>query len=231
MTDFIIKAVIILFFLISLDLLFIEKSVPSKIMGGFLTFLFSYLFIKTEIKNKKDVQKRKRLRGNISFGGGKVDKFLGKDLLELINDTNSLMQEIDWFNMYSDYSFVLFPIGKAFEGFLKKILLKQRIIKESDLLLDPNVSIGEYFHPKDGLINKRIKTPKRYKAIPSKIYSVYQDYRNKLFHYDLHSNTKITYYEEATFIIGQIEMLIVEAYSAYIIFGKKIKLENSNKIK
>lgn len=54
--------------------------------------------------------------------------FLGVDLMALINDGEKL--EASASGGFTDYSFVVFPFAKAYEGFLKKFFLKTGAINE-----------------------------------------------------------------------------------------------------
>ena len=59
--------------------------------------------------------------------------YLDKDLQELLRESEFLISEVGkWKETFRDYSFVVFPAAKAYEGFLKKILLDMHLISKGD---------------------------------------------------------------------------------------------------
>lgn len=89
---------------------------------------------------------------------------------------------------YKDYSFVIFPAAKAYEGFLKKLFLDMGLISQ-------NQYFGEHFR-----IGRALSPtlPKRYRAgwvygklteycrgekLPMRMWDVWKRARNRVFHY------------------------------------------------
>jgi hypothetical protein len=71
----------------------------------------------------------------------KEDDYSGKpwwsyievDLQELLKESSLLLAKVSvWNEKFADYSFVVFPAAKAYEGFLKKLFLDQRFITEEE---------------------------------------------------------------------------------------------------
>lgn len=112
-------------------------------------------------------------------------KDLVKQSIELL-ETEKKHREAG--EVYYDYSFVIFPIAKAYEGFLKKLLLDMRLIT-------PPQYYGEHFR-----IGRALSPtlPKRYRSgwvygrlvkscggesLPMQMWEVWKEVRNKMFHY------------------------------------------------
>jgi len=145
--------------------------------------------------------------------GGKLDYFMGNRLLKLRHDTEKLLREESMYSIHlTDYSFVILPLAKCFEGFLKKLLIHLGLVKESLLVTDPYIAVNKYFNPKHDSVSSLLKDNKRDKSIPPLIYTVYQECRNNILHYDLHRNTSVNSYEDAQFLAQRIEDAIVKAY-------------------
>lgn len=81
-------------------------------------------------------------------------KFLGDDLRELLNQSFLLIDILEGMgadlpggrNEFKDYSFVVFPAAKAYEGFLKKLLLYLGFIIEEDYA-GKHFRIGKALNP------------------------------------------------------------------------------------
>lgn len=89
---------------------------------------------------------------------------------------------------YADYSFIVFPAAKAYEGFLKKVFLDLGMITDAQYKGD-HFRIGRSLSP---------NLPKRYRAgwvfgklvrycqgeiLPQKMWDVWKRARNQIFHY------------------------------------------------
>ncbi len=57
-----------------------------------------------------------------------LEAFLGPELLLLYQDGEKLLSTVN--PVYSDYSFIVFPFAKVYEGFLKKLFLQIGAINE-----------------------------------------------------------------------------------------------------
>lgn len=59
--------------------------------------------------------------------------YMERDLKELLNESELLLEHVgSWKHTFHDYSFVVFPAAKAYEGFLKRIFLDLGFISEED---------------------------------------------------------------------------------------------------
>lgn len=60
-------------------------------------------------------------------------KYLYHDIKELLEESILLCERVKgWDEKFHDYSFVVFPAAKAYEGFLKKLLLDLQLINWED---------------------------------------------------------------------------------------------------
>ncbi len=171
-------------------------------------------------------QKEKTGFYKVQWKSKEFDKFVGEDLVELYQDTNTLFEffSVDGHSkelvrepsIFSDHSFMVLSIAKAYEGILKKILIQKEVVTEEDLALNPSLNVGAYFNPSN---NERIfnllKDRSRDKAIPHVIYSTYQECRNQILHHDQFKDRRIKTFSEAEFYRRRILDAIYKAYSTF----------------
>lgn len=149
------------------------------------------------------------------------EKFLGADfeiLNEIYNDYYSLRNRLssEYAPDLSDYSCMVLPLAKAYEGVLKKILVRAGFISEADLQENPDISIGKYFNPVgNNAIFRALKDQARDKAIPHVIYSTYQECRNLIFHYDPYRDNRLKTIEDAEFYERRISDAIKKAFETF----------------
>lgn len=92
-------------------------------------------------------------------------------------------------NQLHDYSFIVFPLAKAYEGFLKKWLFTNRLIDENDYLSDHfrlgkalNPSIEKKFRGRDYVYDKIVANcfdP----HLADRLWDAWKQCRNLVFHY------------------------------------------------
>lgn len=149
------------------------------------------------------------------------ENFLGKDfeiLNEIYNDYFRIKASLNSNSAYelSDYSCMVLPLAKAYEGVLKKILVRSGFISEADLQEDPDISINKYFNPVgNNAIFNALKDRARDKAIPYVIYSTYQECRNLIFHYDPYRDNRLKTIDDAEFYYRRITDAIKKAYETF----------------
>jgi hypothetical protein len=107
----------------------------------------------------------------------------------------------------SDYSFLVFPFAKAYEGFLKKFLLDSKLIQPEDYYSD-DIRIGRILNPRyeKETVNvfKRICAhPKVGANVPHILWEAWKSGRNLVFHYFPHNFRRLSY-DEAQGIITKI---------------------------
>ena len=108
---------------------------------------------------------------------------------------------------FNDYSFVVFPFAKAYEGFLKQALLDVGFINEHDYF-STHFRLGKVMSPNmiDKLGDRSIyqKICDRYNcAIGDRIWQTWKSGRNEIFHYFPHNLRSVTF-AEAREVINQI---------------------------
>jgi len=135
---------------------------------------------------------------------------------DLIEDGRRLL---DWsrkqpFNGFSDYSFLVAPFAKAYEGFLKSFFLKKRLIRERDYNSD-RFRVGKVLNPalqnkKWSVYRKLTEEGERGQLIADHLWQSWKQGRNLIFHYFPHNLHRLTF-EEAEDRISGILSAIDEA--------------------
>jgi hypothetical protein len=74
-------------------------------------------------------------------------EYIGKDLQDLLLESNLLLAKMQEYKEdFGDYSFVVFPSAKAYEGFLKKLFLDFGFITEEEYY-GKHFRIGKALNP------------------------------------------------------------------------------------
>jgi len=144
-------------------------------------------------------------------------EYLSSQQKNLILEGQYLMDDIIKHNSYQfkDYSFLVFPFAKAYEGFLKQLFKDIKFISHLDYISD-HLRLGKLMSP--NLIG-RLGERSLYKKIQDKdsedlakrIWETWKIGRNQIFHYFPH-NLKAISFTEAESIIGQILKTMEETY-------------------
>lgn len=124
---------------------------------------------------------------------------------------------------FKDYSFLVFPFAKAYEGFLKQLFKDCKFISHLDYISD-HLRLGKLMSPH--LIGKlgerslyRKIEEKIDRQLAERIWETWKSGRNQIFHYFPH-NIKAISFAEAEKIIGEIVDTMEEAYKK--IMSKKL---------
>jgi hypothetical protein len=143
--------------------------------------------------------------------------YLSKNQKDLINEGLYLMNDVIKNHAYhfKDYSFLVFPFAKAYEGFLKQLFLDVKFISHLDYISD-HLRLGKLLSP--NLVNK-LKERSLYKKIKDKagqdladkIWNAWKIGRNQVFHYYPH-NLKALTFSQAENIIDNILLVMEESY-------------------
>jgi hypothetical protein len=143
--------------------------------------------------------------------------YLSKNQKDLINEGLYLMNDVIKNNAYhfKDYSFLVFPFAKAYEGFLKQLFLDVKFISHLDYISD-HLRLGKLLSP--NLVNK-LKERSLYKKIKDKvgqdladkIWNAWKICRNQVFHYYPHNLKALTFFQ-AESIIDNILSVMEESY-------------------
>lgn len=142
--------------------------------------------------------------------------YLEKDLQELVIEAQMLNEEVaDWERTFTDYSFIVFPAAKAYEGFLKKLFLDLGLISEGDYY-GKRFRIGRALNPElrgkaraqHGVYHK-LKDYCKGEKIPRKLWHAWKMGRNTLFHWFPEDRNTIDYKEA-----GETVDMIIDAIDA-----------------
>ena len=146
-----------------------------------------------------------------------LEAFLGSELLPLYHDGAKLLESAPI--GFSDYSFVVFPFAKVYEGFLKKLFLQIGAINEYQYNND-RWRVGRALNPQ---LEKDLRhTESVYDRIVNycggveladKLWQAWKKGRNQVFHF-WPGKTQPLSLEEAKVIILEIEKTMEEALYA-----------------
>ena len=144
--------------------------------------------------------------------------YLEEDLQELLQESFLLLQKVaDWGEEFHDYSFVVFPSAKAYEGFLKKVFLDMKFISEEDYY-GKRFRIGRALNPQLEprlraleSVYDRLKNFTGSNTLGDNLWNTWKESRNLIFHWFPEEKRAITY-DEAN---QRIEMVIGSIDTAY----------------
>jgi hypothetical protein len=123
----------------------------------------------------------------------------------LLEDGEHLLMECHAYSgKVSDYSYVVFPFAKAYEGFLKRLFLDLDLINEEDFYGEA-IRIGRILNPifkeKDYSVYSKLK---RYgqpgELAADKLWAIWRNGRNQVFHYFPHNFRRLTEKEAANIV-------------------------------
>jgi hypothetical protein len=131
--------------------------------------------------------------------------YLGTDLQKLISTSHFLFSVVKSWGAdlpggqkeFHDYSFVVFPAAKAYEGFLKKLFLDQKFITEDDYY-GKHFRIGKALNPslskalmREGVYNKIVKYCGG-QELADTLWETWKESRNLIFHWFPNEKNTIT---------------------------------------
>lgn len=109
----------------------------------------------------------------------------------------------------SDFSYLVFPFSKAYEGFLKKLFLDMNLLRPEDYYSE-DIRIGKILNPKfvkeHGSIYNKIcndGTKEGGSKVAERLWLTWRKGRNLVFHYFPHNFRRLSY-SEAKSIIEEI---------------------------
>lgn len=143
--------------------------------------------------------------------------YLSQGQKDLLNEGLYLMNDIirDQAYQFKDYSFLVFPFAKAYEGFLKQIFKDKGLISRLDYISD-HLRLGKLMSPNliiklgDRSLYKKIEE-KYSKDLADKVWNVWKNGRNQIFHYFPH-NLKAISLSEAREISMEILRTMEKTY-------------------
>jgi len=144
-----------------------------------------------------------------------VDEGVG----ELLKQSVAMVSEVpEWSDKYHDYSFVVFPAAKAYEGFLKKLFFEMGFIN-SEQYTGKRFRIGKALNP---FLDRELRATEsvydrviRYcggKELADKLWDAWIHCRNVLFHWFPDERNAITF-EEAKKRIWEIMAAMDAAFA------------------
>lgn len=143
--------------------------------------------------------------------------YLSQGQQDLVEEGLYLMDDVikDQAFQFKDYSFLVFPFAKAYEGFLKKIFRDKKLISRLDYISD-HLRLGKLMSPnligKLGEDSLYLKIKNQYsQELADKVWNVWKNGRNQIFHYFPH-NTKAIAFSEARGICLNIIHTMEEVY-------------------
>ena len=144
--------------------------------------------------------------------------YLSQTQKDLILEGRYIMYEVikDHAYQFKDYSFLVFPFAKAYEGFLKQLLMDVKFISHLDYISD-HYRLGKMLSPNllirlgDRSLYRRIRDTAG-PELADKIWTSWKVGRNQIFHYFSH-NTKGFTFAYAEVIIDELLNTMEESFT------------------
>lgn len=154
---------------------------------------------------------------NVNLEDKPWSEYIGEDLRELFKESLVLLETVPkWETKFADYSFIVFPAAKGYEGFLKKFFLDLKFITEEDYY-GKHFRIGKSLNPAlrpgfngDSIYNKIINYCGG-KDLANNLWETWKQGRNLLFHWFPNEKNAINF-EEAK---SRVEMIIAAIDRAF----------------
>jgi len=147
--------------------------------------------------------------------------FLHEYQRKLLNDGLLIKDNLTFFAssrtfryLLNDFSVVVFPSAKAFEGYIKKIFLNIKLITKKEIEKDPYQSIGKIINGEK--IKNKIIDKKRDRSFLKLLSAQWDLCRNVILHYDIDQPEIINSKEEAFRKVENIYEVMKKAYKAFI---------------
>lgn len=129
-------------------------------------------------------------------------RYLPDEIKGLIADGETLVNFVlsnDHSKEISDFSFMVFPFAKAYEGFLKKLFLDIGMIRPDEYYGD-DIRIGRILNPgylaeKGNIFAKFCEGAPDKKALTQRLWDAWKQGRNSVFHYFPHNFKKLDFEE------------------------------------
>ncbi len=146
--------------------------------------------------------------------------YLSQTQKDLILEGQYLMNDVIKHSTYhfKDYSFLVFPFSKAYEGFLKQLFRDIKFITHLDYISD-HLRLGKLLSPQlaDRLGERSLYVKIRDKSseqLANNIWQTWKVARNEVFHYYPHNN-KALQYESVQLIVNTILQVMQESYAVF----------------
>jgi hypothetical protein len=157
--------------------------------------------------------------------------YLDDEIKSLIEDGEHLLDHAeDHKNIVSDFSYLVFPFAKSYEGFLKRFFLNLELISEDEYYSD-DIRIGRILNPmfldsKENVFAKicdNKKTAKREgREIAETLWGVWKSGRNLVFHYFPHNFRRLNYDEALGLITDIISAMEIAVIGCKLVDSKSV---------
>jgi len=127
--------------------------------------------------------------------------YIQKDLQDLLLSSVFLLERTkDWKDTFEDYSFIVFPAAKAYEGFLKKMFLDLGFISQ-DEFYGKRFRVGKALNPS---LEKKYRNESVYdrlvdfcsgKELADELWNTWRSCRNMVFHWFPNERNAVSYNE------------------------------------
>jgi len=150
---------------------------------------------------------------------GMLWEYLSQTQKDLIDEGQYLMNEViqDHAYRFKDYSFLIFPFAKSYEGFLKQLFKDVGFLSHLDYISD-HLRLGKLLSPHlvmklgDRSLFEKIRLSGS-RELAETIWKTWKLGRNEIFHYFPHNIHAVTF-DEANRTVGNILETMEMAYVA-----------------
>jgi hypothetical protein len=123
-------------------------------------------------------------------------KFLSAEPKALTHDVEIILARLKSFDHINDYSFLVSPISKAYEGYLKEFFLKLHIINQYDYQSD-RFRVGKTLNPslrykRFSIFQKLADLDDKGEELAEMLWDAWKFGRNEIFHYFPGKNKNLT---------------------------------------
>ncbi|MDC0449003.1 hypothetical protein OAL67_00090 [bacterium] len=140
--------------------------------------------------------------------------YLPPELQGLIADGETLltnMEKKEARENVSDFSFLVFPFAKAYEGFVKKVFLDLEMITHDEYFGD-EIRVGRLLNPgymeeTGNVFAKFCNRGGSGRKLSEDLWKMWRRGRNRVFHYFPHNFRKLDYSEALEIVKGFVEMM------------------------
>lgn len=161
--------------------------------------------------------------------------YLPPDIEGLIIDGEKLIEHANKHGAHAstDFSYLVFPFSKAYEGFLKKFFLDLDIIQEDEYYGD-DIRIGRILNPyfirdHERLFERLCKPSVGKEDLVEKMWLAWKKGRNQVFHYFPHNFRRLNYKEALELVDAIIEVMHLAVEGCATVLGGTLQPSMSPK--
>ena len=131
-------------------------------------------------------------------------------IIDLLNESRILIENVPlWTEKFIDYSFIVFPAAKAYEGFLKKVFLDRGFITSEDYY-GKHFRIGKALNPSlepkyraESVYDKVTDFCGGERSLADRMWETWKNCRNMIFHFFPNEKNAVSF-EEAKDRVNEI---------------------------